>query len=786
MSVQTSYLSPQSQWLDLTGKVLILRQNSGAIAITTGSGFGWGPTTDGYGSGKAQHGGVGTGYSDYILLPREDYDLIYQYIYFDAGITFFEDFLKTAEFLFSQDLDKDGEIPDTTVDRAFHYAFHGATLHQSGALTIEFSQAPSNLQLVFERLDQHGERVGGIAPSIDTSFFVDGKTTKIDSGFFKGSYDGINHVLNLSFDWSSFYGTGYKNIIGAGSVMVSIATGTDSLSDGAVFATALYGTNAIDEIYGSSQDEEIFALSGDDYVESGLGDDIIDGGLGLDHLDGGQGDDHLIGGAGADTMIGGIGNDTFTIDDAGDVVIENENEGIDTIESFITKSLSQTYIENITLLGNGAVNATGNAEVNILTGNAAANTLDGAGGADSLNGGAGNDTYIVYGDGEMIEDAAGTDLVKSYTNWTLAADLENLLLLGSDKINATGNSSANFLNGNGADNVLSGGDGVDTLVGGAGNDTLDGGAGADRLSGGLGDDTYLVDNLRDTVSERPGQGIDTILTTLSSLSLSRLTAVEHLTYTGTGSAVLIGNTLSNVLRGSSGNDLLNGGSGADVLVGGTGDDVYVVDHVNDSVTEAAGEGTDTVQSSVSFRLANHVENLTLTGRSAINGTGNDDGNRMLGNTAKNTLDGGLGDDTLDGGTGNDVLLGGDGDDQLIGGNGVDVLTGGNGADHFLFDKLLGRTNIDTITDFESGIDKILLDDAVFKKLIGDTDFSDNFFVRTIVGPAPAQDQNDFIVFDLESSKLYYDADGSGQRAPPVWFATLTGVTDLSHNDFWIV
>jgi len=185
-------------------------------------------------------------------------------------------------------------------------------------------------------------------------------------------------------------------------------------------------------------------------------------------------------------------------------------------------------------------------------------------------------------------------------------------------------------------------------------------------------------------------------------------------------------------------------------------------------------------------LADHVENLTLTGRSAINGTGNADHNVILGNTAKNTLDGGQGDDRLDGGAGNDILLGGDGDDQLIGGNGVDVLTGGDGADHFLFDKLLGRTNIDTITDFESGIDKILLDDAVFKKLIGDTDFSDNFFVRTIVGPASTQDQNDFIVFDLESSKLYYDADGSGQRSPPVWFATLTGVTDLSHNDFWIV
>jgi Ca2+-binding RTX toxin-like protein len=387
------------------------------------------------------------------------------------------------------------------------------------------------------------------------------------------------------------------------------------------------------------------------------------------------------------------------------------------------------------------------------------------------------------------------EAIYSGTSYTLANSETKLILTGTSAINGignaldndvTGNSGINTLKGLAGNDTLRGGAGNDVLDGGAGNDTLDGGSGADRLSGGLGDDTYLIDDLRDTVSERPGQGTDTIQTTLSSLSLSLLTAVENLTYTGAGDAVLIGNSLLNVLRGSTGNDLLNGGSGADVLVGGAGNDIYVVDHVNDIVTEGAGEGMDTVQSIVSLRLADHVENLTLTGRSAINGTGNADHNVILGNTAKNTLDGGQGDDRLDGGAGNDILLGGDGDDQLIGGNGVDVLTGGDGADHFLFDKLLGRTNIDTITDFESGIDKILLDDAVFKKLIGDTDFSDNFFVRTIVGPASTQDQNDFIVFDLESSKLYYDADGSGQRSPPVWFATLTGVTDLSHNDFWIV
>ncbi|CAM8619322.1 Delta-60 repeat [Oxalobacteraceae bacterium] len=595
---------------------------------------------------------------------------------------------------------------------------------------------------------------GGYVATSSADADIDFKLMRFNSNGTLDTSFGSNGLLALDFAGQRDYLFDMKLrddgvIVAAGFTEAGSQTG---------LAVALLGTATEDLLVGSKQVDIVFGFDGDDHIDGGLG---------------------------ADDLYGGTGDDVYAIDSAEDEIFELPDEGVDTVLVDFSFELPDN-LENVTLQGAMALNATGNAEANILTGNAAANTLDGAGGADSLNGGAGNDTYIVYGHGETIEDTAGTDLVKSYVTWTLAADLENLLLLGSDAINGTGNASANSLNGNAADNVLSGGDGVDTLVGGAGNDTLDGGAGSDRLSGGLGDDTYLVDDLRDTVFERPGQGIDTIQTTLASLSLSRLTAIEHLTFTGTGNAVLIGNALSNIIRGSTGNDFLNGSSGADVLVGAVGDDVYVVENTNDIVTEAASEGTDTVQSSVSVLLANHVENLTLTGRSAINGTGNDDGNRILGNTAKNTLDGGLGDDTLDGGAGNDVLLGGDGDDQLIGGNGIDILTGGDGADRFLFDKLLGRTNNDTITDFESGIDKILLDDAVFKKLIGDTDFSDNFFVRTIVGPASAQDQNDFIVFDLESSRLYYDADGSGQRAPPVWFATLTGVSDLSHDDFWIV
>ena len=102
---------------------------------------------------------------------------------------------------------------------------------------------------------------------------------------------------------------------------------------------------------------------------------------------------------------------------------------------------------------------------------------------------------------------------------------------------------------------------------------------------------------------------------------------------------------------------VNGGAGADTLIGGTGNDTYIVDNAGDVVVENAGEGVDQVNSSVTYTLSTNVENLTLTGSAAIDGTGNELDNVLIGNNDANTLIDGAGNHVLDGKGRADALIG---------------------------------------------------------------------------------------------------------------------------------
>jgi len=201
----------------------------------------------------------------------------------------------------------------------------------------------------------------------------------------------------------------------------------------------------------------------------------------------------------------------------------------------------------------------------------------------------------------------------------------------------------------------------DVLIGGAGNDILDGGTGIDIMLGLGGNDTYVVDNVGDVVSELPNSGVDTVKTTLGAYSLGA--DVENLTYTGVGSFTGTGNNLANVIIGGAGADTISGGTniaGVDTLIGSGGNDTYNVSNVGDVVVEVAGGGTDTVRTTLaSYTLGANVENLTYTGAGSFTGTGN---------ALANVITGGAGADILDGGkntAGADTLVGGAGDDTYI-------------------------------------------------------------------------------------------------------------------------
>ncbi|WP_434709550.1 serine 3-dehydrogenase [Pseudomonas sp. R1-1] len=409
-------------------------------------------------------------------------------------------------------------------------------------------------------------------------------------------------------------------------------------------------------------------------VEDGLltgSADLTLNGNQLDNLlTGNEGSNTLNGLAGVDTMIGGDGNDTYYVDNIGDVVVETNNAATqyDRVFTSIDYTLGAN-VENVILTGTADLSATGNELNNRVLGNEGSNTLNGMAGADTMIGGDGNDTYYVDNIGDMVVEtnnaATQYDRVFTSIDYTLGANVENVILTGTADLNATGNELNNRVLGNIGNNLLNGMAGADTMIGGAGNDT------------------YIVDNAADTVTELANEGHDLVRT---SVSYTLSANVEDGLLTGSADLTLNGNQLDNLLTGNEGSNTLNGLAGVDTMIGGDGNDTYYVDNIGDVVVETNNAATqyDRVFTSIDYTLGANVENVILTGTADLSATGNELNNRVLGNEGSNTLNGMAGNDTL------------------IGGLGADTMTGGSGADLFVFNDWhetgLGVLR-DVITDF---------------------------------------------------------------------------------------
>ena len=419
-----------------------------------------------------------------------------------------------------------------------------------------------------------------------------------------------------------------------------LGKGFDAL--GNVLDAALNGT-------GNALDNRLVGNAAANTLAGGDGKDQIAGGAGNDTVRGEAGNDTLRGDAGNDTIDGGAGTDVLDY--------SLESGGKDTVVNL--SATTQAYGDGQTLAAGSALDTYG--DLDTL---ASIEDVRTGAGADRVWGSSGDNTFELGDGADVAYGLAGNDTIK----------------------------------GEGGNDDLDGGDGNDTIDGGAGNDTIRGGAGTNTLRGGDGDDVFIGGAGADLFNGQQGFDIASYEFSTAGVKVSLDGGVVH-----TGDAV--GDTLSvqvdtgqgvvtvylegirgsnfddtldgssnadrleglagnDTLIGAGGNDILDGGTGNDTMTGGAGDDIFYVDSTADVVTEVAGGGTDEVRSTVTWTLANPLENLTLEGAAAINGTGNAGVNVLRGNAGTNALSalggndivsGGAGADTMDGGAGTDLL-----------------------------------------------------------------------------------------------------------------------------------
>jgi trimeric autotransporter adhesin len=448
---------------------------------------------------------------------------------------------------------------------------------------------------------------------------------------------------------------------------LSLMTGAGAINGfGNELENVIHGNESANTLEGRDGDDLLIGHRGNDTLRGGNGNDELYGSEDSDTLEGGAHNDTLDGGTGTDTMRGGTGHDGYYVDNTGDTVTENANEGDDTVYSTVSFTLGAN-VEDLALQGSGIIDGTGNTLDNIITGNGSDNEirgldgedlLKGGGGADTLRGGNQNDElygesgadilrgeggddqmfggtnddrYFVDTAGDLVTEFAGegrdTVFVSGLTNYTLTTSVEDLVLVTGD--NGTGNASNNTITGNILDNIIDGRGGQDTMEGRQGNDT------------------YMVDQVNDIIVEAADQGNDTALTSVS-YTLSTGVAVETLRTTndaGTGAINLTGNAFNNSLIGNNGANALSGRGGSDGIDGRGGiDTVNYLDSTAGVIVVLGQNGASGFAQE--FALVNNQVQLVSVDTliSIENVESSSFGDTLVGNEAINQLRGFTGND----------------------------------------------------------------------------------------------------------------------------------------------
>ena len=536
----------------------------------------------------------------------------------------------------------------------------------------------------------------------------DGNDT-IESDFTNGIYYG--EAGDDTITVTSFFGFAGADG-GAGNDTIMLAGFASGGAGNDVITAALNGNFGLsaeggdgdDTLTGGDHGDTLTGGSGADLLDGNAANDVLysagDGGftwdgrlieqdMGTEHdvLTGGDGDDRLSIGYG-DDADGGAGDNSLALSliGAGSGVTLNVADieaggayalGGGTIQNVqhVIALWGSNFNDTLTLSNPIAVYGMGGDDT--INGTAQADEIHGGTGADIINAGDGDDQIYIDGAdeiaaGEQIDGGDGTDTLVGTIVPGTPDDQQRISLAG---LTLTGVETLKTMFGAQFGVTVAQIAAVNTLAGDfyfeeAGAISLAGknGENAGFTLNDAGNQLDLTDfNSNGFVFVNGGDGNDTVIGT------------DFFDFIGGhgGDDQLHGGGGGDSLEGGDGNDLLDGGLGGDNMEGGAGDDTYIVDSTFDSVFENAGEGIDTVQSSVTYSLATNpgrinVENLVLTGGAAINGTGNGLDNAITGNSAANVLSGGAGNDTLSGNDGNDTLIGGSGNDSLNGGAGVDT------------------------------------------------------------------------------------------------------------------